>query len=78
MLNLVLTLLQVLLTHNAKVYIASRSKERVDTAIAKLKEETGKEAFFLQLDLADLSSIKRSATEFLSKEHELHVLYNNA
>jgi retinol dehydrogenase-12 len=33
---------------------------------------------FLRLDLADLTTIKASAEEFLSKETKLHVLFNNA
>ena len=32
----------------------------------------------MRLDLADLSTIKASAQEFLSKESKLHVLFNNA
>ncbi|KAH9849462.1 NAD(P)-binding protein [Lenzites betulinus] len=70
--------IKVLLQHNAKVYLAARSKEKADAAIASLKEATGKEAIFLELDLADLASVKKSAQEFLSKESELHVLFNNA
>lgn len=40
-------------------------------------DSTG-ELVFLHLDLADLSTIKASAAEFLSKESRLHVLFNNA
>jgi len=69
---------KTLLTHNAKVYIAVRSEEKAKSAIAELKEQTGKEAIFLKLDLADLKSVKSSAEEFISKETELHVLFNNA
>jgi short-subunit dehydrogenase len=54
------------LNHNAKVYLAARSKVKADAAIAELKEVTGKEAIFLQLDLADITSIRKSAEEFLS------------
>ena len=32
----------------------------------------------MELDLCDLSAIKKSAAEFLEKEKELHILYNNA
>lgn len=64
--------------HNAKVYLAARSKEKADKAIAALKEETGKEAIFHELDLTDLAAVKKSAGDFLSKERELHVLFNNA
>ncbi|KAI0350182.1 NAD-P-binding protein [Trametes cingulata] len=70
--------IKALLQHNAKVYMASRSKERADAAIASLKEVTGKDALFLELDLSSLASVKRAAQEFLSKEHELHILFNNA
>lgn len=33
---------------------------------------------YLHLDLADLSTVKASVNEFLSKEDKLHVLFNNA
>ena len=56
----------MLLNHNAKVYLAARSATKGNAAIADLKNETGKEAIFLQLDLADLSSVRKSAEEFLS------------
>jgi retinol dehydrogenase-12 len=50
-------------------------------AIEAIKEaapnSTG-ELAFLHLDLADLTTIKSSAEEFLSKETKLHVLFNNA
>lgn len=69
---------QALLQHNAKVYMATRSKEKAEKAIASLKEATGKEAIFHELDLSSLASVKKSAEEFLAKEHELHILFNNA
>ena len=64
--------------HNAKVYLAARSRTNADAAIASLREETGKEPIFLELDLASLASVKKAAEEFLSKEPELHVLFCNA
>jgi NAD(P)-dependent dehydrogenase (short-subunit alcohol dehydrogenase family) len=67
-----------LLAHNAKVYLAARSAQKATEAIEELKNETGKEAIFLQLDLSDIPAIRRSAREFLSKESQLHVLINNA
>lgn len=57
--------IQALLNHNAKVYIASRNKSKAEAAIEELKTETGREAIFLQLDLADLAAIRRAAEEFL-------------
>lgn len=45
--------------------MASRNKERAAAAIKELKEQTGKEAIFLQIELTSLASVKRAATEFL-------------
>ncbi|KIM89111.1 hypothetical protein PILCRDRAFT_60821 [Piloderma croceum F 1598] len=69
---------KALLMHNAKVYVAARSPEKAESAIKRLKVITGKDAIFLQLDLANLKAIKAAAEEFNSKEKELHVLFNNA
>ncbi|KAF5337980.1 hypothetical protein D9758_014328 [Tetrapyrgos nigripes] len=69
---------KALLEHNAKVYLAARSRAKAEAAIEELRKETGREAIWLQLDLADLLSIKAAAAEFSSKESELHVLFNNA
>ncbi|OBZ73573.1 hypothetical protein A0H81_06418 [Grifola frondosa] len=69
---------KALLQHNAKVYIAARNRQKATEAIADLKAQTGQAALFLELDLADLAAVQKSAQEFLSKEHELHVLFNNA
>ncbi|KLO08981.1 NAD-P-binding protein [Schizopora paradoxa] len=68
---------KVLLSKNAKVYMASRSQTKAEAAIADLEKETGKKAIFLELDLADLGSIKRSAETFQSTEKELHILFNS-
>ncbi|KAF8522624.1 NAD(P)-binding protein [Hysterangium stoloniferum] len=67
-----------LLLKNAKVYLAARSVSKAAEAIAKLKEDTGKEAIMLKLDLGDLPSIKKAAAEFLQKEEGLDILFNNA
>ncbi|KAG8892728.1 hypothetical protein FRB99_002485, partial [Tulasnella sp. 403] len=66
-----------LLKKNAKVYMASRSKAKAESAIAELKDTTGKEAVFLECDLASLDSVTRAANEFKSKEKALHVLFNS-
>ncbi|KAK7451072.1 short-chain alcohol dehydrogenase [Stygiomarasmius scandens] len=68
---------KALLEHNAKVYMASRNPEKAKAAIEDLKAKTGKEALFLKLDLADLKNVKAAAEEFLSKEQQLHALFNN-
>lgn len=33
---------------------------------------------FLEMDLSDLESVKRSAEDFLKRENKLHILVNNA
>ncbi|KAH9849461.1 clathrin adaptor complex small chain-domain-containing protein [Lenzites betulinus] len=70
--------IRVLLQRNAKVYLAARSKSKAEAAIATLTEATGKAPIFLELDLSSLASVKKAAQEFLSKERELHILFNNA
>ncbi|KAG8893071.1 hypothetical protein FRB99_002213 [Tulasnella sp. 403] len=70
--------IKALLLKNAKVYMASRSKAKAEQAIADLKQATGKEAIFLELDLASLDKITRAANEFKSKEPALHILFNSA
>ncbi|OJA18872.1 hypothetical protein AZE42_08567 [Rhizopogon vesiculosus] len=69
---------RVLLTKNAKVYIACRDKAKGEAAIRELQDSTGKEAVLLQLNLSNLRSVKAAAEEFLSKEPLLNVLFNNA
>jgi len=69
---------KALLAKNAKVYIASHNKARVDAVIEDLKTLTGNEALFLELDLANLSSVKASALAFQQMESKLDVLINNA
>lgn len=77
--------------------MAARSQSKAEAAINELKEETGKEAIWLELDLSSLASVRRGAETFLryvdlllwicfipdsilciSKEKELHILFNNA
>jgi len=69
---------RVLLARGARVYIAARHRAQSEDTIRQLKQETGNEAVFLNLDLADLKTVKTAAQEFLSKETQLHVLFNNA
>lgn len=69
---------KVLLQHNATVYMTARNPTKAKEAIEDLKTITGKEANFIQLDLADLASVKEAAHQFLEKEKGLHILINNA
>lgn len=69
---------KVLLDKGAKVYLAARNKSKADDAIEWIRTETnGKTPIFLELDLANLDSVRRAAEEFKEKEEELHVLFNN-
>jgi len=72
---------KLLYQKNGTVYVAGRSPEKASKAIEDIKSafpgSNGK-LEFLQLDLADLTTIKKSAEEFLFKEQRLDVLWNNA
>ncbi|KAF8283230.1 NAD(P)-binding protein, partial [Clavulina sp. PMI_390] len=72
---------KVLLQHNAKVYIGCRSAEKAWAAINDLKAASGKtndDIKLLNMDLANLSTVKSSVDEFLKKEARLDVLFNSA
>jgi NAD(P)-dependent dehydrogenase (short-subunit alcohol dehydrogenase family) len=73
---------RILYSKNAKVYLAARSEEKTRKAIEDIKaavpDNKKGQLVFLRLDLADLTAVKDSAREFLSKERELHLLFNNA
>lgn len=71
----------VLYSKNATVYLAGRSPPKGSSAIETIKSsypDSKGRVEFLQLDLADLSTIGASAKEFLGKEDRLDVLVNNA
>ncbi|KAG7133234.1 Short-chain dehydrogenase/reductase pkfC like protein [Verticillium longisporum] len=64
-------LVKILYQHNARVWIATRSKERTDEAIAEIKKAHPKsqgQFLFLKLVLDDLTTIKQSASQFTSQE----------
>ncbi|KAF3056310.1 hypothetical protein GL218_06515 [Daldinia childiae] len=72
---------RILYSKNAKVYIAARSQEKAENAIDEISKAFPNSKgglSFLKLDLSDLTTIKASADEFLSKEKKLDVLFNNA
>ncbi|KAJ6476979.1 NAD(P)-binding protein [Mycena sanguinolenta] len=66
-----------LLLKGATVYLAARSAAKGIQAIDQLEVETTRRAKFLELDLADLRSVRRAATEFLQQESTLDILFNN-
>jgi retinol dehydrogenase 12 len=62
-----------------RVYVASRSAEKGEAAVAAIRAATGNPAVsFLPLDLADLDSVRACAASFLARGEPLHVLVNNA
>ncbi|VUC25675.1 unnamed protein product [Clonostachys rosea] len=73
---------QILYAKNAKVYLAARSEEKTRKAIEDIKaaspNTTKGQMEYLRLDLSDLSAVKSASEEFLSKESQLHLLFNNA
>jgi len=74
-------LAKILYQHNSTVYVAGRSPEKAEKAIAEIKKahpSSDGKVEFLKVDLADLSSIKPAVEEFMRKERRLHVLTNNA
>jgi NAD(P)-dependent dehydrogenase (short-subunit alcohol dehydrogenase family) len=59
----------------------ARSEDKTNRAMASIKTATPKsdgEMVFVPLDLSDLSSVKKSADEFLRREQRLDILFNNA
>ncbi|TFY81189.1 hypothetical protein EWM64_g2821 [Hericium alpestre] len=69
---------RLLLSKNAKVYMAARSEAKAKAAMDEIKKSTGKSNIhFLQLDLADLASVRKAAETFIAKEQQLHILFNN-
>ena len=63
----------------AQVFIACRSLIRAQRAFDEICEAAeNPQVTFLQLDLADLDSVRACAAAFLSRDLPLHLLINNA
>ncbi|GAP88273.2 putative short-chain dehydrogenase [Rosellinia necatrix] len=74
-------LCKILYSKNAKVYVAARSERKAKEAIEEIRglHPTSKGALaYLHLDLSDLTTIKKSADDFLARESRLDTLWNNA
>ncbi|UKZ69125.1 uncharacterized protein TrAtP1_010136 [Trichoderma atroviride] len=72
---------QIVYSKNAKVYMMARNEEKTNKAINSIKSaipSSRGELIFLKLDLSDISSAKAAAEEFLRREQDLHLLFNNA
>lgn len=68
-----------LAARGGRVTITSRSAAKGQVAVAGITAATGSASVsWLQLDLADLASVRQSAQEFLDRGEPLHVLINNA
>lgn len=68
-----------LAARGGRVHVACRSPEKGQAAVAGIRETTGSDQVaFLQLDLADLGSVREAARTFLALGEPLHVLINNA
>lgn len=73
-------LCNILYQHNGTVYLAGRSQGKADTAIEEIKKNhpsSDGRLEFLHVDLADLTTIKKSAEDFMKREQRLDVLTNS-
>ena len=74
-------LAKMLYAAGGKVYVAARSPEKIKNAIRLItssERSTSGKLVVLNLDLANLSSIKQSAYAFLDAEDRLDVVVHNA
>ncbi|KAI5477915.1 short-chain dehydrogenase/reductase SDR family protein [Pseudohyphozyma bogoriensis] len=63
---------------SVKVYLGSRSAAKGQEAVDKLLAAVpGADVRLVEIDLADLRSVRRAAEEFLTKEDKLDILFNN-
>ena len=68
-----------LAVRGAHVFIACRSAEKGQAAVAAIRKTTGNEKVeLLALDLGDLDSVRVCAAAFLARNLPLHLLINNA
>ena len=70
---------RILLTKGASVVMLNRNPAKSEAAINDLKQEFGNDAkvSFIQMDLADLSSIRTAASAVLEKVQQIDVLICN-
>jgi retinol dehydrogenase-12 len=70
---------RALAERGGRIHLACRSRDKGHAAVASIRAATGSEqVLFLQLDLADLGSVRDAAGTFLALGEPLHVLINNA
>ncbi|MBZ2164184.1 SDR family oxidoreductase [Alteromonas stellipolaris] len=70
---------RILLSKGANVVMLNRNPSKSEAAIAQLKSEFGDEAkvSFIQLDLAELASVRRASKEILEKVPKIDALVCN-
>jgi NAD(P)-dependent dehydrogenase (short-subunit alcohol dehydrogenase family) len=70
---------QGLAARGGRVHVACRSREKGEAAAAAIAAAANSDQVtVLQLDLADLASVRRCAADFVARGEPLHVLINNA
>jgi dehydrogenase/reductase SDR family protein 13 len=70
---------RALAARGARVVLAARSADKTRPVIDELSKATGNDRLeLLELDLADLASVRRSAAELLARDLPIHGLINNA
>lgn len=63
----------------ARTIIACRSKERGESALESIKQESGSQDVYLRiLDLASQASVRNFASDYIAEEPQLDILINNA
>ncbi|KAK4496964.1 hypothetical protein PRZ48_011413 [Zasmidium cellare] len=73
------TIRQLIKHKPSRVYLAARSEDKAQAAIAELQKSNPNAAIsFLKFDLASFASIKAAATIFTNTESRLDILMNNA
>ncbi|MBO9478181.1 SDR family NAD(P)-dependent oxidoreductase [Shimia sp. R11_0] len=71
---------RILLSKGASVIMPNRSVPKSEAAIARLKQEFGTtvDVRFIQMDLADLASVRTAADQVLAEVPQIDVLIENA
>ncbi|CDK25135.1 unnamed protein product [Kuraishia capsulata CBS 1993] len=70
---------KLLIPTGARIYILSRSAERLEAAIAELKKQfPAADLHYILVDFNDLTTVKGAANSFLAKESRLDILIHNA
>merc|ERR550519_3125995 len=68
-----------LAARGARVIIGCRSRARGEEAVRKIVATTGnQDVSMMDLDLADLQTVRKFADDFCKKEDRLDILVNNA